>query len=57
MKFREQFQLFDADGSGAIDEEELRTVLSQLGKSLSDAELRAMIAEVRILIYTIRILL
>lgn len=47
MQFRDQFQLFDRDGSGGIDEEELRDVLNKLGTVISDEELKAMIAEVR----------
>lgn len=40
------FQLFDLDGGGDIDGEELGTVMRSLGQNPSQAEVEAMIAEV-----------
>jgi Ca2+-binding EF-hand superfamily protein len=45
-KLWEAFQVFDADGSGAILAEELGQVMRSLGQSPSDTELRDMIKEV-----------
>nr|XP_022331962.1 calmodulin-like protein 12 [Crassostrea virginica] len=43
---RETFLLFDKDGDGTVNCEELGTVMRQLGQDPSDEELREMIAEV-----------
>lgn len=45
-KLWEAFQVFDADGSGAISAEELGQVMRSLGQSPSETELRDMIKEV-----------
>jgi calmodulin len=42
---REMFELYDDDGSGGIDQHELRSLMAQLGVDLTDEELSAMIAE------------
>ena len=42
---REMFELYDDDGSGGIDQHELRALMAQLGVDLTDQELSAMIAE------------
>ena len=39
------FELYDDDGSGSIDQLELRALMAQLGVDLTDEELSAMIAE------------
>jgi Ca2+-binding EF-hand superfamily protein len=43
--FREAFNLFDTDGGGSIDIEELGSCLRSLGKNLNEQELSDMIAE------------
>lgn len=43
-EFRETFSLFDVDGSGTVTAEELATVMRSLGQYPSDADCRAMIA-------------
>jgi len=45
-KLWEAFQVFDADGSGAISSEELGQVMRSLGQSPNETELRDMIEEV-----------
>ncbi|MEG4231495.1 EF-hand domain-containing protein [Microcoleus sp. Pol11C3] len=45
-KLWEAFQVFDADGSGAISSEELGQVMRSLGQSANETELREMIEEV-----------
>ena len=42
---REMFELYDDDGSGGIDQYELKSLMAQLGVDLADEELSAMIAE------------
>ena len=42
---REMFELYDDDGSGGIDQHELRSLMAQLGIDLTDEELFFMIAE------------
>lgn len=42
---RKTFRVFDVDGNGLIDREELRKVMSSLNESLSEEELDAMIKE------------
>lgn len=44
-RLREAFALFDTDGSGSLSVEELRTVLSRPGSTLSDEEIQALIDE------------
>ncbi|KAF5381764.1 hypothetical protein D9615_005418 [Tricholomella constricta] len=44
--FKEAFALFDKDNDGTITPDELGTIMRQLGKSPTDAELRSMIREV-----------
>jgi len=43
--FREAFNLFDTDGGGSIDIEELGSCLRSLGQNLNEKELSDMIAE------------
>jgi Ca2+-binding EF-hand superfamily protein len=43
---KEIFELFDEDRSGHIDMEELSKMMDGMGRSLSQAELKAMVAEV-----------
>ena len=43
---RETFDMYDADGSGDIDQSELKTLMAQLGFDLSNEELSNMVAEV-----------
>ena len=45
-EFKEAFQLFDTDGSGAIDIDELAEVMKSLGQNPTRSELQAMIDEV-----------
>jgi len=45
-EFKEAFSLFDKDGSGAIDIDELTEVMKSLGQNPSRKELEEMIAEV-----------
>ena len=45
-EFKEAFQLFDKDGSGAIDIDELAEVMKSLGQNPTRSELQAMIDEV-----------
>lgn len=42
---REVFELYDVDGSGAIDAEELRAIMNELAIPLTDAELNAALDE------------
>lgn len=46
LDLRETFRLFDKDGDGTVNCDELGTVMRQLGQEPSDEELRQMIAEV-----------
>ena len=43
---REAFNLFDKDADGTIEKEELKKVLNDLGRSISDEELQDMIEDV-----------
>ena len=43
---REAFSFFDKDGDGSITCEELRTVMTSLGKNPTTSELQEMIQEV-----------
>lgn len=45
-EFKEAFNLFDKDGSGAIDIDELAEVMKSLGQNPTRSELQAMIDEV-----------
>ncbi|GMH75420.1 hypothetical protein TL16_g06755 [Triparma laevis f. inornata] len=45
-EFLEIFELFDSDGGGSIDVDELRPVLSTLGKRPSDEELEKLVGEI-----------
>ncbi|CAH1245067.1 CALM1 [Branchiostoma lanceolatum] len=45
-EFREAFELFDKDGNGSIDAEELGTVMKELGQNPTKSELKDMINEV-----------
>lgn len=45
-ELRETFLLFDKDGDGTVNSDELGTVMRQLGQEPSEEELRQMIAEV-----------
>jgi len=44
-ELRQAFELFDKDGSGTIDQTELRDVMSSLGMELSDSDLATMYAQ------------
>eukprot|EP00891_Asterochloris_glomerata_P002937 jgi/Astpho2/2937/Aster-x0120 len=44
---RKAFNSFDNDGSGTVDVKELKTVMEAVGQHCSDAELTAMLNEVR----------
>uniref|UniRef100_A0A7S0MZJ9 EF-hand domain-containing protein n=1 Tax=Cryptomonas curvata TaxID=233186 RepID=A0A7S0MZJ9_9CRYP len=43
--FRDAFKLFDTDGGGSIDAEELGACLRSLGRNLSEAEIHEMIVQ------------
>ena len=45
-ELRDAFAVFDADGSGSISRSELKKLMKNLGQTLSDAELDAMMDEV-----------
>ena len=45
-ELKDAFNVFDTDGSGAIDRVELKKLMKKLGQALSDAELDAMMNEV-----------
>jgi len=45
-ELRDAFAVFDADGSGSISRTELKKLMKNLGQTLSDAELDAMMDEV-----------
>jgi len=45
-ELKDAFAVFDADGSGTISRTELKKLMKNLGQSLSDAELDAMMDEV-----------
>merc|ERR1711872_961389 len=44
-EMREAFQVFDGDGNGFINRQELACVMSNLGESLTPAEIQGMIDE------------
>mmetsp|Transcript_23355 Transcript_23355/g.37949 ORF Transcript_23355/g.37949 Transcript_23355/m.37949 type:complete len:114 (-) Transcript_23355:340-681(-) len=45
-ELRDAFAVFDADNSGSISRSELKKLMKNLGQTLSDAELDAMMDEV-----------
>merc|ERR1719171_1331896 len=44
-ELRQAFELFDKDGSGSIDREELRAVMASLGVELGESELATLYAQ------------
>jgi len=44
-ELREAFRIFDKDGSGTINADELRQVMKALGEDLNEAEIDEMIRE------------
>lgn len=44
-EYKEAFAQFDVDGNGTIEPEELRTLFTQLGKTVTDDQLKAMVAK------------
>ena len=44
-ELKERFKLFDKDGNGLIDRDELRTVMQQLGEKLSEDDIDEMIED------------
>ena len=42
-ELREAFKLFDADGDGMIDANELKTLITKVGGEMADAEAKALI--------------
>ena len=44
--FRVAFDTFDADGSGSIDADELKTVMRSMGREMSTAEIEELIKNV-----------
>lgn len=45
-EYKEAFTLFDADGDGFITTKELGTVLRALGKSPTEAEIKAIVKDI-----------
>jgi calmodulin len=46
QQLRETFDLYDVDGSGGLDQEEIKQLMATLGHDLTDEEVSDMIAEV-----------
>eukprot|EP00949_MAST-11_sp_MAST-11-sp1_P001770 g1770.t1 len=46
LEFKEAFRLFDKDGGGSIDVDELKEAMEALGQSPDDEELQSMVDEV-----------
>ena len=46
VEFREAFRVFDKDGDGTIDNQELGTVMRSLGQNPDESELQALVEEV-----------
>ena len=46
LEFKEAFKLFDKDGGGSIDVDELKEAMEALGQSPDDEELQTMVDEV-----------
>ncbi len=44
-ELKQRFKLFDKDGNGLIDREELRDVMQQLGEKLSEEDIEEMIQD------------
>mmetsp|Transcript_1112 Transcript_1112/g.1701 ORF Transcript_1112/g.1701 Transcript_1112/m.1701 type:complete len:150 (+) Transcript_1112:88-537(+) len=44
-EIREAFKVFDKDGSGAIDKEELKNIMNGLGANLSEEEIDLLVQE------------
>merc|ERR1711935_261928 len=45
IELRESFKVFDKDGNGYISKSELKTVMTNLGQTLTDDEIEDMIKE------------
>ena len=48
-EFREVFTFMDLDGSGAIDDEELHSLMTRLGVDISEEEIHNILSEVLLL--------
>ena len=44
-ELKARFQMFDRDGNGLIDRDELKTVMQELGEKLSEEDIDEMIEE------------
>ena len=45
-QLREAFNLFDRDGSGAIDSDEIKGIMRKLGERLTDEEVEEIVREI-----------